>query len=231
MMSTLFDQSVVKTANGDESFHVTVDTNTMEIGQIYESTTFTVFGSQFSIQFAFNLRGTNLMYLLTNKTDSGAIVRLEVEEDFHGYKERKFTVGPNRSHLIYSQELGDKLSPERLQGYPAQLLYRFNFHEVISFVLTPKFDAMNNKLIDLSSTVEYLKSKISKLEKRNPPSCTVCQDQLTTASKIAQCISGHLVCWSCKEGLDHNETYNCEVCGKPVNGRALGMEQHLRDNM
>ena len=55
------------------------------------------------------------------------------------------------------------------------------------------------------------------------PKCHICFGEMS--SKIAQCISGHLLCWPCKEKMGDK---NCAFCDQPVNGRAFGMEAYLR---
>ena len=55
------------------------------------------------------------------------------------------------------------------------------------------------------------------------PKCHICFGEMST--KIAQCISGHLLCWPCKEKMGDK---NCAFCDQPVNGRAFGMEAYLR---
>ena len=57
------------------------------------------------------------------------------------------------------------------------------------------------------------------------PRCPTCFDEMSPNTRIAQCISGHLLCWGCKEKMGDNV---CAFCDKPVNGRALGMEAYLR---
>ena len=55
------------------------------------------------------------------------------------------------------------------------------------------------------------------------PKCPICFEEMST--KIAQCISGHLLCWPCKEKMGDKE---CAFCDQPVNGRCYGMEAYLR---
>ena len=60
----------------------------------------------------------------------------------------------------------------------------------------------------------------SKIEK---PQCPHCFEDMSFNTKIAQCLSGHFVCWSCKE----KDSRDCGLCGQPVNGRCFGMESFL----
>ena len=73
-----------------------------------------------------------------------------------------------------------------------------------------------------------LEAKIDELEKgrkMKKPNCPICFEEMLPDAKIAQCISGHLICWSCKEKMVKND---CPSCGQPVNGRAFGMESYLK---
>ena len=55
------------------------------------------------------------------------------------------------------------------------------------------------------------------------PECPVCFEEMPPpSSRIAQCLSGHHICWSCKERITE-----CPSCKLPVNGRAFGMENYL----
>jgi len=58
------------------------------------------------------------------------------------------------------------------------------------------------------------------------PKCPVCSVEMSPETKIAQCISGHHLCWVCLEKL--NDKRDCPSCSQPVNGRAFGMESYLR---
>ena len=58
------------------------------------------------------------------------------------------------------------------------------------------------------------------------PRCPVCDVEMSHNTKIAQCISGHHLCWECLEKL--NDKKDCPSCSQPVNGRALGMESYLK---
>ena len=75
--------------------------------------------------------------------------------------------------------------------------------------------------------LEALESKITNQSNNNfvKPRCMVCYEEMSSSTKIAQCISGHLLCGSCKERAGERD---CSFCGQPVNGRAFGMETYLR---
>ena len=73
-----------------------------------------------------------------------------------------------------------------------------------------------------------IEAKIDELEKgrkTKKPTCPICFEEMSPDNKIAQCISGHHICWSCKEKMVKND---CPSCGQPVNGRAFGMEIYLK---
>ena len=81
----------------------------------------------------------------------------------------------------------------------------------------------------LEASSESIKSKIdvSAASARNnnvvKPKCPICFEEMS--SKIAQCISGHFLCWPCKEKMGDKD---CAFCDQPVNGRCYGMEAYLR---
>ena len=81
----------------------------------------------------------------------------------------------------------------------------------------------------LEASTEAIKMKIEDNTNKNnniaKPRCPICFDEMSPSTKIAQCISGHLLCWSCKEKMEDKE---CAFCEEPVNGRAFGMEAYLR---
>ena len=81
----------------------------------------------------------------------------------------------------------------------------------------------------IEASSESIKSKIdvSAASARNnnvvKPKCPICFEEMS--SKIAQCISGHFLCWPCKEKMEDKD---CAFCDQPVNGRCYGMEAYLR---
>ena len=74
----------------------------------------------------------------------------------------------------------------------------------------------------IKSIIEDTSIKINNFVK---PRCPICFDEMSSNTKIAQCISGHLLCWGCKEKMGDKV---CAFCEQPVNGRAFGMEAYLR---
>ena len=83
-------------------------------------------------------------------------------------------------------------------------------------------------LNETNAKLAQLEVKINELDKGRKgkkPSCPVCYEEMLLNTRIAQCISGHLICWSCKEKMVKND---CPSCGRPVNGRAFGMESYLK---
>ncbi len=57
------------------------------------------------------------------------------------------------------------------------------------------------------------------------PECPVCQVAFSASGWIAQCSSGHLLCWECKQRPEHAQ---CPTCLHPVIGRASGMESYIQ---
>ena len=81
----------------------------------------------------------------------------------------------------------------------------------------------------LEASSESIKLKIENNSCKNnnvaKPRCPICLEEMSPDTKIAQCLSGHLLCWGCKEKMGDKE---CAFCEQPVNGRAFGMEAYLR---
>ena len=79
----------------------------------------------------------------------------------------------------------------------------------------------------IEASCESIKAKIDAAPKNNKnvvkPKCPICFEEMS--SKIAQCISGHFLCWPCKEKMGDKD---CAFCDQPVNGRCYGMEAYLR---
>ena len=111
--------------------------------------------------------------------------------------------------------------------------------------LKRKYDSMESKVEEGNSNIEKRIARLeSKLEassesikakidvsvgKNNnrvkKPKCPICFEEMST--KIAQCISGHLLCWPRKEKMGDGDN-DCAFCDQPVNGRCYGMEAYLR---
>ena len=85
-----------------------------------------------------------------------------------------------------------------------------------------KLKASEAKQNDLKAKLASMETKVDKMKE---PTCPICFEEMSYDTKIAQCISGHFLCWSCKEKLERKK---CPSCGQPVNGRAFGMENYLR---
>ena len=70
-----------------------------------------------------------------------------------------------------------------------------------------------------------MKDSVKSKSAMKKPQCPICFEDMTSETKIAQCIFGHLLCWDCMGKLKGK---NCSFCDQPVNGRAFGMETYLR---
>ena len=57
------------------------------------------------------------------------------------------------------------------------------------------------------------------------PECPACQETFTASTWIAQCSSGHLLCWACRQRPEHAQ---CPTCLHPIIGRASGMESYVK---
>ena len=86
------------------------------------------------------------------------------------------------------------------------------------------------KFEETKTELALMKSRLDEFERNNrnkvkKPECPICFEEMSSSTKIAQCISGHLICWRCKERMKKKD---CPSCGKIVDGRAFGMENYLR---
>jgi len=107
-------------------------------------------------------------------------------------------------------------------------------------VSTPTSSAMMSEVFNLKRKIEAMEStimsKLASLEKPTKrkmvtipscPECPICFDEMKPPTKIAQCLSGHLICLHCKE---RPEVSSCPICKQRFTGeRAIGMESFLRD--
>ena len=57
------------------------------------------------------------------------------------------------------------------------------------------------------------------------PECPVCRVAFSGSGWIAQCSSGHLLCWECKQRPENTQ---CPTCLHPIIGRASGMESYIQ---
>merc|ERR1712223_1907786 len=57
------------------------------------------------------------------------------------------------------------------------------------------------------------------------PECPVCLEEMAPPTRIFQCRNGHLICETCKSGLN---PCICPKCRQEVTGRATDMEAFLR---
>jgi hypothetical protein len=57
------------------------------------------------------------------------------------------------------------------------------------------------------------------------PECPVCMEEMAPPTRIFQCGTGHLLCGVCRPKLQECPS----KCGQPLVGRALGMEQYIRE--
>ena len=104
------------------------------------------------------------------------------------------------------------------------------FTHILDFIQTKdqdqKYTTKKTKFAEIKFKLEELQNLLNNNNNRmRKPPCPICFEEMSYNTKIAQCISGHLLCWSCKEKLEKEE---CPSCGQPVNGRAFGMESYLR---
>ena len=95
-----------------------------------------------------------------------------------------------------------------------------------------KFEETKAELVDTKTNLVLMRTRLDEFERNNhsrsklrKPECPICFEEMSPDTKIAQCLNGHLLCWSCKEKMEKKK---CPSCGLPVNGRAFGMENYVR---
>ena len=92
--------------------------------------------------------------------------------------------------------------------------------------LTAKMNIENNgKEADFNGTNMKNEASVLDEDKIPRPKCLNCFVKFTSTTKIAQCLFGHWICWSCKERDDRE----CGMCGQPMIGIAFGLENHLKE--
>ena len=90
-------------------------------------------------------------------------------------------------------------------------------------------DSFNNNA-KLSASLKKIETEINKDRKKIPlPECPICSNDMGPGVKIAQCLSGHLLCWTCKERMSAPQCITqCPSCQAPVVNRAHGMESYIK---
>lgn len=58
------------------------------------------------------------------------------------------------------------------------------------------------------------------------PECPVCMENMLPPRRIFQCQNGHIICEICQPRMKEQK---CPTCFQVIVGRAVAMEQHLRD--
>jgi len=58
------------------------------------------------------------------------------------------------------------------------------------------------------------------------PECPVCMENMLPPRRIFQCKNGHIICEICQPKIKNQK---CPTCQHEIVGRAVAMEQHLRD--
>jgi len=87
--------------------------------------------------------------------------------------------------------------------------------------LGSRLEALGSKLTDLKATIQTCPQS----RPLPCPECPICLDDMKPPTKIIHCKGGHLICEKCeaKPGVKF-----CPTCREEFNGRAVGMEKHLR---
>ena len=69
-----------------------------------------------------------------------------------------------------------------------------------------------------------IKGRVSPVKSVPPaPECPICLDSLAPPARLYNCPEGHLLCSGCRIKVEV-----CQLCRKPLQGRATAMEQYLR---
>ena len=143
----------------------------------------------------------------------------QVESSFHDHVNSQFgkgwSISLQHSSLVNQEQKGD----EQLEVVCTIM----NINHLDTIENNNKYRTrLNDKLAQL----EAKSDEPDKGRKKKKPTCPICfEDMSSSDTRIAQCISGHLICWSCKEKMVKND---CPSCGQSVNGRAFGMESYLK---
>jgi len=89
---------------------------------------------------------------------------------------------------------------------------------------------LSEKYNSLTESLKKIETEMNKDKKKIPlPECPVCSNELGLDVKIAQCPSGHLLCWTCKERMSVPQCITqCPSCQAPVVNRAHGMESYIK---
>ena len=113
-----------------------------------------------------------------------------------------------------------------------ELVIKFKITKLtIDKVVWDMYKESKMKFEETKVELALMRAKLEEFERNNnrgklrKPECPICFEEMSPDTKIAQCINGHLLCWSCKEKMEKNK---CPSCGLPVKGRAFGLENYLR---
>ena len=78
------------------------------------------------------------------------------------------------------------------------LLVNFNKVTISNLALKTHLETnMNDRFQSLEAKVASLETKLN--TKVVKPICPYCFEDFNSFTKIAQCLSGHMICWNCKE--------------------------------
>ena len=95
--------------------------------------------------------------------------------------------------------------------------------------LETEIQSLRQEMNDLTTALSSSSINSNNSNVRLPkPECPVCFEEMKPGTKIAQCLSGHLICWSCKDIISFHGVEQCPSCKLPVNGRAYGMENYIK---
>ena len=83
----------------------------------------------------------------------------------------------------------------------------------------------DNLFKSLQESIKRIENELMNRKKVQLPECPICFNDIGPGVKIAQCPSGHLLCWTCKDKL---QTPRCPSCKSSVNNRAHGMENYIK---
>ena len=111
----------------------------------------------------------------------------------------------------------------------------YNNNEAQTTKLEDEIKQLSEKCDNSTAMIKSLQESMRKIEnelinkKEIPlPECPVCFTDLGPGIKIAQCPSGHLLCWNCKERMSAPQCIApCPSCKAPVINRAHGMENYI----
>ena len=248
-MSYIKEQKLIFGENNFPQYSVVINDfatkmKTWEDSTEIETDVFEALGNKFKLSIYPKLEKHVSIYIFNEDIDD---VQVDAEVSIAGRKEsfkniifRSTVVGhcfgfpkltPHSEALLKMTDEELRITVKFTEVKFSQVLLRNQINSITNSMeyIEDKIDTQTNKFDEISEKLHELKEhnkKLLSLPAMVKPKCLSCFKEIT--SKIAQCISGHMICWECKETNLNNNNEDCGMCGQPVNGRAYGWENYLK---